>query len=226
MTGLKNHLFELLIASALIVLISLLGLVIIFAGLGHETNRPLSESPKSYPEKASQDSQEPALSIGLPTTAEIVQRLTQESTHSSLLGVGGDSGPPPPWLADFESMAGTGPLNPAQVIKLWAYADSLEDQESRLVAYALIADQAEPVVFQTVIWPKIWDSSTDLEVCRIIANTVPKMPEETMFPYLLALLQHPDEETQAIARGVLWGYFPDVHESEYPRAIQYRNIPQ
>ena len=110
------------------------------------------------------------------------------------------------------------------MIKLWAYADSLEDQENRLVAYALFADQAEPVVFQTVIWPKIWDSSTDLEVCRIIANTVPKMPEETMFPYLLALLQHPDEETQAIARGVLWGYFPDIPESDYARAVQYRNF--
>jgi hypothetical protein len=90
-----------------------------------------------------------------------------------------------------------------------------------MMAYAIISDQAEPATFQGLIWPKVWNSSTELEVCRIIANTVPKMPEETMFPYLLALLQHPDEETRAIARGVLWGYFPDIPESDYARAIQY-----
>jgi len=224
MLSLKNHLFELLIAFVVIVLILLLGYTIIFSGLGHENKRPSSDSRKLHREEASPDYQEPALRIGLPTTAEIVEILTQDSTHTHLFGDGGDSGSPPSWLADFESMAGTGPLDTSRVIQLWAYADSLEDQEKRLVAYALIADQAETEVFQSLIWPKVWNSTTDLEVCRIIANTVPKMPEEIMFPYLLALLQHPDEETQAIARGVLGGYFPDIPESDYARAVQYRNI--
>lgn len=224
MPSLKNHLLELLVASALILLMLLSGYIIIFPGSSHENKRPISETPNLYQEEASPDSQEPALRIGLPTTAEIVEILTQDSTHAHLLGDSEDSGSPPPWLADFESMAGTGPLDPSRVIQLWAYVDSLEDREKRLVAYALIADQAEPRVFQAMIWPKVWNSSTDLEVCRIIANTVPKMPEETMFPYLLALLQHPDEETRAIARGILWGYFPDIPESDYARAIQYRNL--
>lgn len=224
MPSLKDHFFELLIASVLIVLVLLLGYTVISSGLDHKNKPPITESTKSHREEASQDSQEPPLRIGLPTTAEIVEVLTQDSTRAHLLGDGGDSGSPPPWLADFDSMAGAGPLEPSRLIQLWAYADSLADQEKRLVAYALIADQAETGVFQSLIWPKVWNSSTDLEVCRIIANTVPKMPEETMFPYLLALLQHPDEETRAIARGVLWGYFPDVPESDYARAIQYRNI--
>jgi hypothetical protein len=129
----------------------------------------------------------------------------------------------PAWLVTFESLAGKVPLDRNRVTKLLAFAETISDVNDRMTAYAMIADQADPKSFHELIWPQLWDASTDPDFSRIIANTVPKMPEELMFPYLVALLQHQDEETRSIARGVLWGYFPDVPESDYPRAVQYRN---
>ena len=224
MSNWKIHFFEILIALGCMVCISLLGLFVIFGGIerGGEGANPTIPPHHSF-ESLNATARE-TVAIGVPTTMELVQKLTQTSGSHVVTGAEGDSGPPPLWLTEFESLAGNPPLDEARVIRLWAFIEAMPDGERKSVFYAMIADQADPTTFQKVIWPKVWNPSTPPDESRIIANIVPKLPEDIMFPYLLALLQHPDEETQAIARGVLWGYFPDVHESEYPRAIQYRNF--
>jgi hypothetical protein len=95
MSSLKNHLFELLIALVMFVTLLLLGYWVVFSDPSHGDSHPISESPKSYQEITSPFSQVPALKIGLPTTAEIVEMINQESIHADYLGNGGDSGSPP-----------------------------------------------------------------------------------------------------------------------------------
>jgi hypothetical protein len=161
-----------------------------------------------------------AITIGIPTTPELIESFVQISDQASLNENSNNSDRPPQWLVEFESLAGSPPFNDAHTKHLLAYADSLPISEERSVIYALIASQVAPSTFQRLLWPKVWDPSTSPDIARIIANTVFNLPEEIMFSYLLALLQYPDKETRAMAQNVLWGYFPDIPESEYPHAIQ------
>ena len=204
--------------------ISLLGLFIILKGADFRAKKTPQISPGKDRLEPPSASREQTITIGIPTTAELVQKLVQTSDSNALIGKSDDSGPPPPWLVEFESLAGKPPLDGNRAMRLWDHADAMPDGEQKSVFYAMVADQVDPITFQRLIWPKVWDPSTRPEVARIIANTVTKQPEEIMFPYLLALLQHRDEDTRAMARGVLWGYFPNIPESEYPQAVQLRNI--
>ena len=223
----KNSLIEILLAVGCLALISLLGLFVLFSGGNSNSVSGLnSRSAERRGDFVAPSSPNEDLSIGIPATAKLVEALTQASAHGGLSEDPHTNQPPPAWLMEFEALAGTAPLDAGLATKLWAYAESLPETEDRLIAYAMIADRVDLETFQGLIWSKVWDPSTNPDVARTIANVVPMLPEEWMFPYLLALLRHPDEETRAMARGVLWGYFPDVPETEYPRAVQYRNLPR
>jgi hypothetical protein len=187
-----------------------------------ETNIPSITKNTPRPVATDQAASQ-VIQLGLPTTAELVRNLVGSRSPNTFSETDDDVKATPAWLVTFESLAGKIPLDSDRVTRLLAFADKIPDVNDRMTAYAMIADQADPKSFHELIWPQLWDASTDPDFSRIIANTVPKMPEELMFSYLVALLQHYDEETRSIARGILWGYFPDVPESDYPRAVQYRN---
>lgn len=216
----KSHLFEFLIALGILLFLSLLGLAIIFGKSDLISEKEKNETGPAAEFESERPSQNPPLTIGIPTTRDLVEKFTQASDHFSPSGEDAALEPPPAWLAHFESLAGANPVNVNQATKLLAYADTLAESDRKLIAYAMIADQADAQAFQTLLWPKVWNPSTDPQIARAIANALPSKPEQLHLPYLLALLQHPDEETRTIARGVLWGYFPDIPESEYPRAVQ------
>jgi len=214
---------EILTAAWCIAFVSLLGYYIMFGSANkQETNIPSITKNTPRPLATDQAASQ-VIQLGLPTTAELVRNLVGSRSPNTLSETDDDVKATPAWLVTFESLAGKVPLDRNRVTKLLAFADTISDVNDRMTAFAMIADQADPKSFHELIWPQLWDASTDPDFSRIIANTVPKMPEELMFPYLVALLQHQDEETRSIARGVLWGYFPDVPESDYPRAVQYRN---
>ena len=214
---------EILTAAGCIAFVSLLGYYIMFGSANkQETNIPSITKNTPRPVATDQAASQ-VIQLGLPTTAELVRNLVGSRSPNTLSETDDDVKATPAWLVTFESLAGKIPLDSDRVTRLLAFADKIPDVNDRMTAYAMIADQADPKSFHELIWPQLWDASTDPDFSRIIANTVPKMPEDLMFSYLVALLQHHDEETRSIARGVLWGYFPDVRESDYPRAVQYRN---
>jgi len=214
---------EILTAAGCIAFVSLLGYYIMFGSANkQETNIPSITKNTPRPVATDQAASQ-VIQLGLPTTAELVRNLVGSRSPNTLSETDDDVKATPAWLVTFESLAGKIPLDSDRVTRLLAFADKIPDVNDRMTAYAMIADQADPKSFHELIWPQLWDASTDPDFSRIIANTVPKMPEELMFSYLVALLQHYDEETRSIARGILWGYFPDVPESDYPRAVQYRN---
>jgi len=214
---------EILTAAGCIAFVSLLGYYIMFGSANkQETNIPSITKNTPRPLATDQAASQ-VIQLGLPTTAELVRNLVGSRSPNTLSETDDDVKATPAWLVTFESLAGKIPLDSDRVTRLLAFADKIPDVNDRMTAYAMIADQADPKSFHELIWPQLWDASTDPDFSRIIANTVPKMPEELMFSYLVALLQHYDEETRSIARGILWGYFPDVPESDYPRAVQYRN---
>ena len=214
---------EILTAAGCIAFVSLLGYYIMFGSANkQETNIPSITKNTPRPVATDQAASQ-VIQLGLPTTAELVRNLVGSRSPNTLSETDDDVKATPAWLVTFESLAGKIPLDSDRVTRLLAFADKIPDVNDRMTAYAMIADQADPKSFHELIWPQLWDASKDPDFSRIIANTVPKMPEELMFPYLIALLQHYDEETRSIARGILWGYFPDVPESDYPRAVQYRN---
>jgi hypothetical protein len=214
---------EMLTAAGCIAFISLLGYYVMFGSANkQETDIPSITKNTTHPNATDQAGSQ-VIQLGLPTTAELVRNLVGSQSPNTLSETEDDVKATPSWLITFESLAGNVPLDGNRVTKLLAFAETIPDANDRMTAYAMIADQADPKSFHELIWPKLWDASMDPDISRIIANTVPKMPEDLMFSYLVALLQHHDEETRSIARGVLWGYFPDVRESDYPRAVQYRN---
>ena len=219
----SDRAIEIITAAGCIAFVSLLGYYIIFGSTNkQETN--ISSITKNTPRpEATDQAASQVIQLGLPTTAELVRNLVGSQYPNTLSETEDDVKATPAWLVTFESLAGKVPLDKNRVTKLLAFADTISDVNDRMTAFAMIADQADPKSFHELIWPQLWDASTDPDFSRIIANTVPKMPEELMFSYLVALLQHYDEETRSIARGILWGYFPDVPESDYPRAVQYRN---
>jgi len=219
----KDRAIEILTAAGCIAFVSLLGYYIMFGSASkQEANIPSITKNTPRPE-ATDHAASQVIQLSLPTTAELVRNLVGSRSPNTLSETEDDAKTTPYWLITFESLAGKAPLDGNRVTKLLAFAETIPDVNDRMTAYAMIADQADPKSFHELIWPQLWDASTDPDFSRIIANTVPKMPEDLMFSYLVALLQHHDEETRSIARGVLWGYFPDVRESDYPRAVQYRN---
>jgi hypothetical protein len=124
-----------------------------------------------------------------------------------------------PWeqqLQDIDKQASSAEDKTRRLLLL---ANSLNgDNQARVYAFA--SSSAPTAVFQQQLYPMIWNPNTPVSVARVLATGIVTQPDSFKFPALLALLKHSDEDTRAMAEGVLWAYFPDEPTSNYPQAVQ------
>lgn len=159
---------------------------------------------------------EPLITTPLPSQEELLRQMVGARSHAHEAG---PSREPEIWEKQVQTIQDLAVAPAEKVRRLMELAPSLPEERQAFV-YSSACALAPSSLYQGKLYPLVWNSHTPGSVARAVAAGVITEPDGFKLPALLALLKHPDVETQAMAYNVLWAYFPYEPASNYPQAVQ------
>jgi hypothetical protein len=147
---------------------------------------------------------------GIPTSTQVIKAFSEINKKSKRN--------PMPWDASVRSILNNSITSSQKIQALFRLADSLPalGKHSCYTAIALTGNEAD---YQGLILPKIWDNKTPQDLSYTLASGLINQPDRLKLPAAIELMQHPNDEVAYFAYSVLWAYFPDESEENYPSAV-------
>ena len=179
-------------------------------------SRDHSKTPSPLGEHSKSDfNQEDPIQVldfkGIPTSAQIIKSFADQNKKAKRN--------PMPWDASVRSILNNSITSSQKIQALFRLADTLSapGKHSCYTAIALTGNEAD---YQGLILPKIWDNQTPQDLSYTLASGLINQPDRLKLPAALELMQHPNDEVAYLAYSVLWAYFPDEPEENYPAAVE------
>jgi hypothetical protein len=174
-----------------------------------------SKAPPLIGEHAKSDlTQETPIQVldfkGIPSSAQMIKAFADQNKRAKRN--------PMPWDASVRSILNNSITSSQKIQALFRLADTLSapGKHSCYTAIALTGNEAD---YQGLILPKIWDNQTPQDLSYTLASGLINQPDRLKLPAALELMQHPNDEVAYLAYSVLWAYFPDEPEENYPSAV-------
>ena len=108
---------------------------------------------------------------------------------------------------------------PQKIQSLFYLANSLPP-DGQHYCYATIALKADGGSYQELVLPKIWATETPPGLAYTLASGLIRQPDNLKLPAAVELLQHPNDDVANLAYSLLWAYFPNEPEENYPAAVE------
>jgi hypothetical protein len=147
---------------------------------------------------------------GIPSSAQIVKSIIDQGKKRKRT--------PQPWDSSIRSILNNSITTHQKVQSLFYLADSLPPQ-GKHYCYATIALKADGKSYQQLVLPRIWANQTLPELAYTLASGLITQPDNIKLPAALELLQHPNDDVANHAYSLLWAYFPNELEENYPAAV-------
>jgi len=148
---------------------------------------------------------------GIPSSAQMIKAFADQNKRNKKN--------PMPWDSSIRAILHNSITSSQKIQALFLLADSLPaaGKQSCYTAVALTGNEAD---YQFLILPKIWDSQTPQDLSYTLASGLIHQPDRLKLPATLELLQHPNDEVAYLAYSLIWAYFPDESEENYPAAVE------
>ena len=148
---------------------------------------------------------------GIPSSAQMVKSLIDQGKKRKRS--------PKPWDASVNAILNNNITTQQKIQSLFFLGDSLP-QEGRHYCYAQIALKADAPAYQKFVLPKIWSTQTPPDLTLLLCSGLISQPDSLKLPAAVELLQHPNEDVANLAYSLLWSYFPNELEENYPVAVR------
>lgn len=148
---------------------------------------------------------------GIPSSAQIIKSLVDQSKKRKRT--------PKPWDSSVSSILNNSITTPQKVQSLFYLADTLPP-DGKHYCYATIALKADGGSYQGLVLPKIWATQTPPGLAYTLASGLISQPDNVKLPAAIELLQHPNDDIANLAYSMLWAYFPNEPEENYPAAVE------
>lgn len=148
---------------------------------------------------------------GIPSSAQMVKSLIDQGKKRKRT--------PQPWDSSVRSILNNSITTQQKVQSLFYLADSLPP-EGKHYCFATIALKADGQAYQQSVLPKIWAAQTPPDLAYTLASGLISQPDQVKLPAAVELLQHPNDDVANLAYSLLWAYFPNEPEENYPAAVQ------
>jgi hypothetical protein len=148
---------------------------------------------------------------GIPSSSQIVKSLIDQSKKRKRT--------PKPWDPSVRSILNNSITTNQKVQSLFYLADSLPP-EGKHYCYATVALNADGGSYQQLVLPKIWTAQTPPDLAYTLTSGLISQPDRVKLPAAIELLQHPNDDVANLAYSLLWAYFPNEPEENYPAAVE------
>ena len=212
---------ELLIALAIFCAGLALGIIFVNQKSTSSSPSSLSHSEGDSPNRTNSsqssdhESSESAVGVldmkGIPSSAQIVKHIIDQGKKRKRA--------PQPWDSSVRSILNNSITTPQKVQSLFYLAESLPP-EGKHYCYATIALRADGQTYQQLVLPKIWAAQTPPDLAYTLTSGLISQPDQVKLPAAVELMQHPNDDVANLAYSLLWAYFPNEPEENYPAAVQ------
>jgi hypothetical protein len=148
---------------------------------------------------------------GIPSSAQMLKSLVDHSKNKKRT--------PKPWDSAVLSIYNNSITSRQKVQALFSLADTLPPAGKHR-CYAAIALSGDGDDYQKLILPRIWNAQTPPDLAYTLSSGLISQPDHVKLPAALELMQYPDDDVANLAYSLLWAYFPNEPEENYPAAVE------